>query len=186
MARLAGSEPEAARLGDAGFARARLITWDGVVEQLAERRASEECRLPGSAPDASVLVIVPTYNERENLGVLVPRLLAIEGLRVLIVDDGSPDGTGAEADRLATASGGRLTVMHRTGPRGLGRSYVDGMQAAVTAGVRFICQMDADLSHDPDDLATAPRGRRRSRPRHRLALRSRAALSTTGLATASG
>jgi len=108
--------------------------------------------VPGSAPDASVLVIVPTYNERENLGVLVPRLLAIEGLRLLIVDDGSPDGTGAEADRLATASGGRLTVMHRTGPRGLGRSYVDGMQAAVTAGVRFICQMDADLSHDPDDL----------------------------------
>ena len=83
---------------------------------------------------------------------LVPRLLAIEGLRVLIVDDDSPDGTGAEADRLAAASGGRLTVMHRTGRRGLGRSYVDGMQAAVTAGVRFICQMDADLSHDPDDL----------------------------------
>ena len=108
--------------------------------------------MPGSAPDASVLVIVPTYNERETLGVLVPRLLAIEGLRLLIVDDGSPDGTGAEADRLATASGGRLTVIHRTGPRGLGRSYVDGMQAAVTAGVRFICQMDADLSHDPDDL----------------------------------
>ena len=108
--------------------------------------------MPGSAPDASVLVIVPTYNERENLGVLVPRLLAIEGLRLLIVDDGSPDGTGAEADRLATGSGGRLTVMHRTGPRGLGRSYVDAMQAGVTAGVRFICQMDADLSHDPDDL----------------------------------
>jgi dolichol-phosphate mannosyltransferase len=108
--------------------------------------------LPASVPDASVLVVVPTYNERENLGVLVSRLLAIEGLRLLIVDDGSPDGTGAEADRLATASGGRLAVMHRTGPRGLGRSYVDGMQAAVTAEVRFICQMDADLSHDPDDL----------------------------------
>ena len=108
--------------------------------------------MQGSAPDAGVLVIVPTYNERENLGMLVPRLLAIEGLRVLIVDDGSPDGTGAEADRLARASGGRLTVMHRSGPRGLGRSYVDGMQAAATAGVRFICQMDADLSHDPDDL----------------------------------
>jgi glycosyltransferase involved in cell wall biosynthesis len=84
--------------------------------------------------------------------VLVPRLLALDSLRVLIVDDGSPDGTGAVADRLAAASGGRLTVMHRTGPRGLGRSYVDGMQAAVLTGVRRVCQMDADLSHDPIDL----------------------------------
>src|ERR1043165_8994882 len=99
------------------------------------------------------LVVVPTYNERDNIGVLVPRLLAIDGLHILIVDDGSPDGTGAEADRLAAASGGRLTVMHRTGPRGLGRSYVDGMLAAVRTNVTFICQMDADLSHDPDDLS---------------------------------
>ena len=83
---------------------------------------------------------------------LVPRLLALDGLRVLIVDDGSPDGTGAVADSLAAASGGRLTVMHRTGPRGLGRSYVDGMQAAVLTDVRRVCQMDADLSHDPIDL----------------------------------
>jgi dolichol-phosphate mannosyltransferase len=97
-------------------------------------------------------VVVPTYNERDNLPLIVPRLLAIAGLRVLIVDDGSPDGTGTLADGLAAESGGRLTVMHRTGPRGLGRSYVDGMQAAVGTGVRFVCQMDADLSHDPDDL----------------------------------
>ena len=83
---------------------------------------------------------------------LVPRLLAIDGLKVLIVDDGSPDGTGAVADSLAAASGGRLTVMHRSGPRGLGRSYVDGMQAAVLTNVRRVCQMDADLSHDPIDL----------------------------------
>ena len=95
---------------------------------------------------------MPTYNERENLPLLVPRLLAIDGLRVLIVDDGSPDGTGALADGLAAQSGGRLTVMHRSGARGLGRSYVEGMQAAVTTSVRFVCQMDADLSHDPDDL----------------------------------
>ena len=82
----------------------------------------------------------------------MPRLLAIEGLRVLIVDDASPDGTGAVADSLAAASGGRLAVMHRTGPRGLGRSYVEGMQAAVLTHVRCVCQMDADLSHDPSDL----------------------------------
>ena len=102
---------------------------------------------------ADTLVVVPTYNERENLPLIVPRLLALAGLRVLIVDDGSPDGTGTLADGLAAESGGRLTVIHRTGPRGLGRSYVDGMQAAVATGVRFVCQMDADLSHDPDDLA---------------------------------
>ena len=99
-----------------------------------------------------MLVVVPTYNERENLPLLVPRLLAIDGLRVLIVDDGSPDGTGALADGLAAQSDGRLTVMHRRGARGLGRSYVDGMRAAVATGVPFVCQMDADLSHDPDDL----------------------------------
>lgn len=105
-------------------------------------------------PDASdVLVVVPTYNERENLPLLVPRLLAIDGLQVLIVDDGSPDGTGTLAEEFGAASGGRLTVMHRTGPRGLGRSYVDGMQAVIRTGARFVCQMDADLSHDPADLA---------------------------------
>jgi len=97
-------------------------------------------------------VIVPTYNERENIGVLVPRLLAVPGLRVLIVDDGSPDGTGVEADRLAAASGGRTSVMHRTGVRGFGRSYVDALLAAVQTDARYICQMDADLSHDPGDL----------------------------------
>jgi len=95
---------------------------------------------------------VPTFNERENIALLVPQLLAIAGLNVLIVDDGSPDGTGAAADRLAEASGGRLRVMHRTGARGLGRSYVDGMQGAVLTNVRYVCQMDADLSHDPIDL----------------------------------
>lgn len=103
-------------------------------------------------PAGEALVIVPTFNERENIEVLVPRLLAIDGLRVLIVDDGSPDGTGEAADHLAAASGGRVTVMHRTGARGLGRSYVDGMRAAVGTDARYVCQMDADLSHDPIDL----------------------------------
>ena len=83
----------------------------------------------GSLDNARALIIVPTYNERENIGVLVPRLLAIDGLCVMIVDDGSPDGTGDEADRMAAESGGRLSVLHRRGQRGLGRSYVDGMQA---------------------------------------------------------
>ena len=98
------------------------------------------------------VVIVPTYNERVNIAVLVPALLAIDGLDVIIVDDDSPDGTGEEADALAAASGGRIRVIHRTGRRGYGRSHLDGMRAALQTGAAYICQMDADLSHDPEDL----------------------------------
>ena len=97
----------------------------------------------------TALVIVPTFNERENLPLLVKGLLAVSGVSVLVVDDNSPDGTGAIADDLARSSGGRLTVMHRTEKRGLGRSFVDGIALAVTQPVDVICQMDADLSHDP-------------------------------------
>jgi len=98
------------------------------------------------------VVIVPTYNERANIAMLVPALLAIEGLRIIVADDGSPDGTGAEADRLADNSQGRLRVLHRTGQRGYGRSHLDGMRLALATDATHICQMDADLSHDPEDL----------------------------------
>ena len=98
------------------------------------------------------LVIIPTYNERDNLPVIAARLLALPDVRVLVVDDGSPDGTGAIADDLARAND-RIEVLHRTGPRGLGRSYVDGMRHALArTSATHICQMDADLSHDPDDV----------------------------------
>jgi dolichol-phosphate mannosyltransferase len=101
----------------------------------------------------NVLVVVPTYNERENLPVLVAGIMAHEGFRVLVVDDGSPDGTGGVADTLAAAHPGRVEVMHRTGPRGLGRSYVDGLRHALAdSDAELICQMDADLSHDPQYL----------------------------------
>lgn len=100
------------------------------------------------------LVVVPTYNELPNLPVLVDGLLAHHGVRVLVVDDQSPDGTGALADSLAVAHPGRVSVMHRTGQRGLGRSYVDGLKHAVLEPVDVICQMDADLSHDPRHLPT--------------------------------
>jgi dolichol-phosphate mannosyltransferase len=96
-----------------------------------------------------VLVIVPTYNERENLPDLVRAILAYDGYRVMVVDDGSPDGTGALADALAAEHPGRVEVVHRTGPRGLGRSYVDGLQRALAGTADAICQMDADWSHDP-------------------------------------
>lgn len=103
-----------------------------------------------SAPSA--LVIVPTYNERANLPALVDGLLQHPSVRLLVVDDGSPDGTGALADDLAARHAGRIDVMHRTGRRGLGRSYVDGIAHAVQEPVDLVCQMDADLSHDPAHL----------------------------------
>jgi dolichol-phosphate mannosyltransferase len=98
------------------------------------------------------LVVVPTYNEHDNLQRLVAALMAIEGLKVLVVDDNSPDGTGDAADALAATSHGRLSVMRRSGPRGLGRSYIDGMAAALRTDATHICQMDADFSHDPAAL----------------------------------
>jgi len=100
----------------------------------------------------NALVVVPTYNERDNLPILVHGVLAHEGFRLLVVDDGSPDGTGAIADQLAAAHPGRLEVIHRTGPRGLGRSYVDGLRRALQTDAALIFQMDADLSHNPEYL----------------------------------
>ncbi|HET7618061.1 MAG TPA: glycosyltransferase, partial [Vicinamibacterales bacterium] len=101
----------------------------------------------------NALVVVPTYNERDNLPVLAAGVLKHDGFRLLVVDDASPDGTGQIADELAAAHPGRVQVMHRTGPRGLGRSYIDGLQLAVRdSSVDVVCQMDADLSHDPDYL----------------------------------
>jgi dolichol-phosphate mannosyltransferase len=99
------------------------------------------------------LVIVPTYNERDNIPIVVSQLMAIPDVRVLVVDDGSPDGTGAVADTLAAGAGGRVSVLHRTGPRGLGVAYIDGMRQALASDATHICQMDADLSHNPADVA---------------------------------
>jgi len=100
----------------------------------------------------NALVIVPTYNERANLPVLVEQLLRHAMVRILVVDDQSPDGTGDIADDLARQYAGRVEVMHRTGRRGLGRSYVDGFRAALSSDADVVCQMDADLSHDPAHL----------------------------------
>jgi dolichol-phosphate mannosyltransferase len=101
----------------------------------------------------NVLVVTPTYNERDNLPVLAAGVLKHDGFRLLVVDDGSPDGTGAIADQLAIDHPGRVEVLHRTGPRGLGRSYVDGLLHALKQGsADFICQMDSDLSHGPEYL----------------------------------
>lgn len=96
----------------------------------------------------SVLVMIPTYNERENLPRIVPLVMQHDAA-LLVIDDGSPDGTGALADELARQYPGRMSVLHRSGQRGLGRSYVDGFRRALEMRVDVAVQMDADLSHDP-------------------------------------
>jgi dolichol-phosphate mannosyltransferase len=98
------------------------------------------------------LVVIPTYNERENIEPLVRQILQHPGFSVMVVDDQSPDGTGAVADDLAREFPERVEVRHRTGKRGLGLSYVEGFQLAVKRDVDLICQMDADFSHDPKYL----------------------------------
>jgi dolichol-phosphate mannosyltransferase len=101
---------------------------------------------------ASTLVIVPTFNERENLPLLVGGLMRHPNVHLLVVDDKSPDGTGELADALARQHAGRIEVLHRAERPGLGRSYIDGIRLAVTRPVEVVCQMDADLSHDPAQL----------------------------------
>jgi dolichol-phosphate mannosyltransferase len=99
------------------------------------------------------LVMTATYNEIENLPRLVDEVFAaVPDVHVLVVDDNSPDGTGRVADELAREFPGRMEVVHRTGARGLGRSYVDGLQRALAGTADVICQMDADWSHDPQYL----------------------------------
>jgi dolichol-phosphate mannosyltransferase len=100
----------------------------------------------------NAVVIVPTYNERDNVPPLVEALLRHTGVRVLVVDDQSPDGTGAVADAMARTHPDRVAVLHRTASRGFGRSYVDGIKLALAQGADLICQMDADFSHDPARL----------------------------------
>ncbi|MEV6927799.1 polyprenol monophosphomannose synthase [Dactylosporangium sp. NPDC051485] len=96
-----------------------------------------------------ITVVVPTYNERENLPELVAELTALQlpGLHVLVVDDNSPDGTGEVADKLAVEAAVPVGVLHRTVKDGLGRAYVAGMQRALDEGADIVVQMDADLSH---------------------------------------
>jgi dolichol-phosphate mannosyltransferase len=98
------------------------------------------------------LVIIPTYNERENLAQIVPQVLKQDDrLEVLVVDDNSPDGTGALADRLG-AEDRRVHCLHREAKEGLGRAYLAGFRWALTRKYDAIFEMDADFSHDPTAL----------------------------------
>ena len=100
-----------------------------------------------------IRVVLPTYNEAENLESLAEAVLAAApaGTGILVVDDASPDGTGAIADRLAAADD-RIEVLHRTRKEGLGPAYVAGFARALAGGAERIVQMDADFSHDPADV----------------------------------
>ena len=99
-----------------------------------------------------VLVVIPTYNERENLGPILDRLhKALPDVDVLVVDDGSPDGTGELADERAAANE-RVHVMHRTEKSGLGAAYIAGFRWGLARGYETIVEMDADGSHAPEDL----------------------------------
>ncbi len=99
-----------------------------------------------------VAVVVPTYNEAENLPVLTGRLFALEipGLTLIVVDDGSPDGTSEVAMRLAEQYGGRVELVQRHRKEGLGPAYIAGFSHALDSGADIIVQMDADLSHRPE------------------------------------
>jgi len=99
------------------------------------------------------LVVLPTYNERENIEPIVAATLGQSAeFEVLIVDDNSPDGTGEIVDRLAAAQPRRIHVLHRAGKRGLGTAYIEAFSWALARDYDFIFEMDADFSHDPADL----------------------------------
>jgi dolichol-phosphate mannosyltransferase len=98
---------------------------------------------------SKIIVVVPTYNERDNLPVLAGLLsdLRLPGLQMLVVDDNSPDGTGDVADELAKAEPEQVGVLHRTEKNGLGRAYIAGIARALSEDADIVIQMDADLSH---------------------------------------
>ncbi|MCA1900178.1 MAG: polyprenol monophosphomannose synthase [Chloroflexi bacterium] len=100
-----------------------------------------------------ITVVTPTYNEAENLPKLVSALFSLPlDLRVLVVDDNSPDGTGRVAEKLAEAYPGRVSVIHRPGKLGLRSAYLNGFQRALETDAQAVVQMDADFSHDPAAL----------------------------------
>lgn len=102
--------------------------------------------------DPKVLVLVPTFNEADGIEMLLDRVLAADpALRVLVIDDGSPDGTGEIAGKRAEIDD-RVEVLHRASKQGLGKAYVAGFKLGLERGFDRLIEMDADLSHDPDDL----------------------------------
>lgn len=98
------------------------------------------------------VVVIPTYDEKDNVRPMAEAVLKTEGVDILFVDDNSPDGTGKVIDEL-TKSNSRVHVLHREKKEGLGRAYVAGFQKALCLGADKVVQMDCDFSHDPKDVA---------------------------------
>lgn len=99
------------------------------------------------------IVVIPTYNEQENIRKLVEIILKLEPrFSIIIVDDNSPDGTGKTADELKSENPDRVFIIHRSGKMGLGRAYIDGFKYALSLGADYIFEMDADFSHSPEKL----------------------------------
>ncbi|RME46482.1 MAG: polyprenol monophosphomannose synthase [Chloroflexi bacterium] len=111
----------------------------------------QESTPPATTVTGKVTVVMPTYNEADNLPGMVAELLAldIDDLDIIIVDDNSPDGTGNVAERLARCYPGQIHVIHRPGKQGLGSAYREGFRLALENGASFIVEMDADFSHSP-------------------------------------
>ena len=99
------------------------------------------------------LVIIPTYNERENIEAMIRRVLLLNSsFHMLIIDDGSPDGTSLIVKRLQEEYIDRLNLIERKGKLGLGTAYIEGFKWALNKGFRYVFEMDADFSHNPSDL----------------------------------
>ena len=102
---------------------------------------------------SQALVIVPTYNERENIVALVEKVFSLEqDFHLLVVDDGSPDGTAALVKQMQTTYVGRLHLLERSGKLGLGTAYLTGFKWGLDNGYQYLFEMDADFSHNPEDL----------------------------------
>ncbi len=133
------------RDGRDGEAGAGVTTGDAVAGGAAATVATTPKRM---------IVVLPTYNERENLPLMVEALhgLGLPGLEVLVVDDNSPDGTGELAEELRRQHAGTLHVAHRPRKMGLGPAYIDGFGRALALGADYVVEMDADFQHDPVTL----------------------------------
>ena len=104
------------------------------------------------AEDLRTTVVIPTYDERENVERMAKAVLSVPGVKLLFVDDNSPDGTGEIIDSIA-ARNERVSCLHRAGKEGLGRAYVAGFAAALEDGAEKVIQMDCDFSHNPEDIS---------------------------------